>query len=101
MGDDRYIANLERQLKDARAGEGAIHSRMLEQAHARQKAAENVAATSQRKREEAERKLRAIEADLEETRARLERAEAEAGKLAELNARIEKAKHVDDLLELA
>jgi chromosome segregation ATPase len=124
MNDDRIVQRLEEQLRDAHAtnaelrerladvdkrereanairAEGILYKRQLEQAHAKQKAAENIAATAARKRDQAERELLRAKSEIEELNARLGRLQVEADALNELNVRIEAAKHAGDLFSLS
>jgi DNA replication protein DnaC len=117
MADDRLIQRLEEQLRDAHAANAELRERLaeadrqakrdnyravegkaaldqLERANAKRKAVENVAKTATRKREEAKREAAKLRGQNEELREHLERAQAEADRLNELNARIETAKHV-------
>ena len=54
-------------------------------------------AAAQRKQADAEREALGLRGELEELRDRFEIVKAEADALNELNARVEKAKHVGDL----
>ncbi len=71
--------------------------RQLESAYAKQKAAEDNAAAAQRKQTDAEREAIRARGELEEMCERFEIVKAEANSLNELNARIERSKHVGDL----
>jgi hypothetical protein len=69
----------------------------LEKAHAKQKQAEEVATTAMRKRDHAEREALRARGELGELRERFEIVKAEADAQSDLNARVEKARHVGDL----
>ena len=120
MADDRLVQRLEEQLRDAhstnadlrerlgdieareRAAEAKlhltnIHMRQLENAHAKQKAAQDNAAAAQRKQAEAEREALSARGEIEELRERFDRVQREADALNELNARVERANHIGDL----
>ena len=71
--------------------------RQLEKAHATQKDAEDNAAAAQRKCDEAEREALRTRGELEELRERFDIVKREADVLSDFNARVEKAKHVEDL----
>jgi chromosome segregation ATPase len=120
MADDRYIQILEEQLRDANATNADLRERVadidrrkrhadarlaeanalvqqLEKAHARQKRAENVAATSRRKREDAERQVAKLSSKNEELRERLDGLQEEVDAFRELNDRVERAKTLYDV----
>src|SRR5205809_128974 len=86
------------RVADAKSAEANIHMRQLEKAHAVQKAAEDNAAAAQRKQADAERNLASARGEIDELRGRLERVQLEADALSELNARVEKARHILDLI---
>jgi chromosome segregation ATPase len=121
MADDRLVQRLEEQLRDAHSTNADLRERLgdveqrereadarlarasfyyqqLEKAHAVQKAAEDNAAAAQRKQVEAEREALSARGEIEELHARLNRLQAEANMLNELNARVEAARHVRDLI---
>jgi chromosome segregation ATPase len=118
--DDRLIQRLEESLRDSHATNAELRERLegadkaqasarshiaeanvrlqqLERAYAKQKAAEEHSATAQRKQADAERAARELRAEKEKLHARVERLQAEADVLTDLNARIETAKHAADL----
>jgi chromosome segregation ATPase len=118
--DDRMIQRLEQQLTeahstnadlrerlgdvaqrertaDARVADANARLQQLEQAHAKQKAAEDNAAAAQRKCDDAEREALRARGELVELRERFDIVRREADALNELNARVEAAKHVNDL----
>jgi hypothetical protein len=120
MADDRLVQRLEEQLRDSHATNAELRERLaswekreyelrsiqvegrdalaqLEKASAKQKAAEDNAAAAQRKQEDAEREALRANGELEELRNRFEIVKAEAEALNELNAHVEKARHVRDL----
>jgi hypothetical protein len=120
MTDDRIVQRLEEQLRDAHStnadlrerlgdieareraandklGLAEIHMRQLESVHAKQKSAEDNAGAAQRKCDDAEREALRARGELEELRNRFEIVKAEADALSDLNVRVEKAKHVEDL----
>jgi hypothetical protein len=120
MTDDRIVQRLEEQLRDAHAisaglrkqladvehreraadlrhSMGVIAERQLEQAHAKQKAAEDNAAAAQRKCDDAEREALRARGELEELRERFEIVKADAERLHVLEDRISKAQHAGDL----
>jgi phosphoenolpyruvate synthase/pyruvate phosphate dikinase len=82
---------------DAKLAEANVRGQQLEKAHAKQKAAEDNAAASQSRCAEAEREVLRARGELEELREQLDRVQAEADALNELNTRIETAKHAGDL----
>src|SRR5262249_37845613 len=124
MTDERLVQRLEEQLRDAhatnaglrerveeadravasanrKAAIGEIHSRQLEGAHAKQRAAEDNAAAAQRKRDDAERALLRAHGEAEELRAQLNRQQAELDVLHALSDKIAAARSVHDLISLA
>jgi hypothetical protein len=121
MSDERLIRKLEEQLRDAHANNAGLRERLaevdqreatarsleaeanvkirqLEQAHARQKAAESAAAAEQRKCSEAERNVLRANARVEELEARVRHLQAEVSRLHALDDRIAAAQHSADLL---
>jgi chromosome segregation ATPase len=120
MTDDRIVQRLEEQLRDAHATNADLRERLgdiekregaanvirvegrdalaqLEQASAKQKAAEDNAAAAQRKQEDAERELLRARGELEELRNRFEIVKAEADKLHALDDRVAAAGHSGEL----
>jgi chromosome segregation ATPase len=120
MADDRLVQRLEEQLRDSHATNADLRERLgdikkreeaanvirvegrdalaqLERASAKQKAAEEHAAAAQRRCDDAEREALRACGEFEELRERLERVQLEADALSDLNARVEKARHVGDL----
>jgi PAB1-binding protein PBP1 len=123
MADDRIIARLEEQLRDAHAANAELRERLaaadrrvseasavkaasneaiaqFEKACARQKAAEDRAAVSQRKRADAERAARKLEVANEELRVQLAKVFSDVARLEELNEKVKQAQHVGDLIAL-
>jgi hypothetical protein len=123
MSDDRMIGRLEEQLRDAHAANAELRAakdaaerrekqanalvnewkcrlQQLETAYAKQKAAEDNAAAAQRKQAEAEREALKFRGENDELRVRAARLQVESDALNDLNARIEAATHVRDLIEL-
>jgi regulator of replication initiation timing len=119
--DDRLVQRLEEQLSDAYANNGQLRERLaelqkdadagrafageaaglklrLEAAENKRRAAEDNSAAAQRKQQEAERSLMRVQEDNDQLAADLERARSESGRLAELNAKVEQAKSLDDLV---
>ena len=120
MTDERLVQRLEEQLRDAHAtnaglreqlgdiegreraaaaklSEATVLNRQLEKASAKQKSAEDAAAAARRTQENAERELLRARGQIEELQVRVERLQAQADVLNELNTRIETAKHTGDL----
>lgn len=118
--DDRLVQRLEEQLRDAHStnadlrerlgnveqreraadaklSEANVRGQQPEKARAEQKAAEDNAAASQSRCAEAEREVLRACGELEEPREQLDRVQAEADALNELNTRIETTKHAGDL----
>jgi len=77
--------------------EGRDALAQLEKPSAKQKAAEDNAAAAQRKCDDAGRELLRARGDLKELQQRFARVQVEARTLSDLNARVEKARHVGDL----
>src|SRR5215218_1761945 len=119
--DERMMQRLEEQLRDSHSANADLRERLdaadrrakkdqarvaeanaaidqLEQANAKRKAAESVAKAATRKREEARREAVKLRGENERLRQQLERAQSEADVLNELNAHIESARDVHDLI---
>jgi chromosome segregation ATPase len=121
MADDRLIRRLEEQLRDAHATNADLRERLqekrkieaqaaydvskvgqlenqVERFSVKLKAAEQNAYASDRKLKKAESEVRYLEEQLSTVSAERDRAKAEAYELNELNARVESAKSIRDLV---
>jgi hypothetical protein len=119
--DERHVARLEDQLATAHSTNVGLRDRLeaaekaqatanarvaeanhaisqLEKAHAKQRAAEDHSAAARRAQEEAARKLRRVEAELDDLRKDFEVVKSDSDAWAALNERVAKARHTDDLL---
>jgi hypothetical protein len=120
MTDERIVQRLQEELVNTHAENHALRKRVveveeiegkqkqhktmveahlheIENAYAKQKAAEDAAAAARRKQEAAEHEALRARGELEELQKRFEIVKREADALSDLNARVEKARHVGDL----
>jgi hypothetical protein len=120
MTDERIVQRLQEQLVSTHAENAALRKRVveveeiegkqkqhktmveahlheIENAYAKQKAAEDAAAAARRKQEAAEHEALRARGELEELRERFEFVKADADRLHVLEDRIAKAKHAGDL----